>query len=226
MKTLYLLLFSTILFSSCHNYYVAHDFNQRTANHRTIAVVPMEMIFTGTTPRKLTAEDILKIEEGESRAFMISMYNEILRSTRGGKKPIRVSVQSVSNTLSILEGSDFSIRDSWKMSSMQLAHLLGVDAVVQGSITKKRYMSDLASFGIDLGTQISDVITGGVVGPNVPLESTRSNDIRASYTLSSAGDGTTLFSQAFEFEADWNTTAEEIITYTNRRFARNFPYRN
>jgi hypothetical protein len=44
--------------------------------------------------------------------------------------------------------------------------------------------------------------------------------------LSSAGDGTTLFSQAFEFEADWNTTAEEIITYTNRRFARNFPYRN
>jgi hypothetical protein len=70
------------------------------------------------------------------------------------------------------------------------------------------------------------VITGGVVGPNVPLESTRSNDIRASYTLSSAGDGTTLFSQAFEFEADWNTTAEEIITYTNRRFARNFPYRN
>jgi hypothetical protein len=226
MKALYFTLFSIVLFSSCRNYYIAHDFNQRTANHRTIAIVPMEMIFTGNTPRNLSADDIRKIEEGESRAFMISMYNEILRSTKAGTKPIRVSVQAVNNTLNILQGAGISIRDSWKMSSVQLAQILGVDAVVQGSITKKRYLSDLASFGIDLGTQIIDAITGGALGTNVPTEATRTNDIRASYTLSSAGDGTTLFSQAFEFEADWNTTAEEIITFTNRRFAKNFPYRN
>jgi len=225
MKTFYIVIISTLILTSCRTYFIAHDFNQRTANHRTIAIAPLEMIFTGVKPNNLSDADVRKLEEGESRAFMISLYNEILRSTRGGKKPIRVSIQSVNNTLSALEGNGISIRDSWKLSSTQLAQILGVDAVVQGSITKKRYMSDLASFGIDLGTQILDVFTGGMVGSNVPDQATRTNDIRASYSLSSAGDGTTLFSQAFEYEADWNNTTEEIITYINRRFARNFPYR-
>jgi hypothetical protein len=225
MKTFYIFIFSAFILSSCRNYYIAHDFNQRTANHRTIAIAPLEMIFTGNKPNNLSDADLKRLEEGESRAFMISLYNEILRSTRGGKKPIRVSIQSVNNTLSALEGNGISIRDSWKLSSVQLAQILGVDAVVQGSITKKRYMSDLASFGIDLGTQILDIFTGGMAGANVPHQATRTNDIRASYSLSSAGDGTTLFSQAFEYEADWDNTTEEIITYINRRFARNFPYR-
>lgn len=225
MKALYVVLFSGLILTSCRNYYIAHDFNQRTATHKTIAIAPLEMIYTGSKPINISDIDIKKLEEGESRAFMISLYNEILRSTRGGKKPIRVSIQTVNNTLSILESSGISIRDSWRMSSVQLAQILGVDAVVQGSITKKRYMSDLASFGIDLGTQILDGLTGGMVGANVPNQATRTNDIRASYSLSSSGDGTTLFSQAFDYEADWENTTEDIITFINRRFARNFPYR-
>jgi hypothetical protein len=225
MRVLFLFVFSAFLLGSCRNYYIAHDFNQRAASHRTIAIAPLEMIYTGNKPKNMSDADIRKVEDGESRAFMISLYNEILRSTRGGKKPIRVSIQTVNNTLSILESSGISIRDSWKLSSVQLAQVLGVDAVVQGSITKKRYMSDLASFGIDLGTQILDGLTGGLVGSNVPNQATRTNDIRASYSLSSAGDGTTLFSQAFDYEADWDNTTEEIITFINRRFARNFPYR-
>lgn len=226
-KVIVLLGMSLLIFGSCKNYFIAHNFEQKTANHRTIAILPLEMIFTGNTPKNLTAADIAKIEEGESKAFMISLYNEILRSTRGGNKPLRVDIQNYVNTLSILEAEGIDIRQSWKISPTQLATVLGVDAVVQGSITKKRYMSDLASFGVDLGTQILDALSGGVFNSTgLPNQATRTNDIRASYSLIGAGDGTTLFSQAFDYEADWNNTSEDIIMFINRRFSRNFPYRS
>ena len=59
----------TILIS-CKTYFVVADIDTRTANDKTIAVLPFEMNFTGVKPEKLTDEDLLTIEEAESKAFM------------------------------------------------------------------------------------------------------------------------------------------------------------
>src|SRR5690242_16848688 len=64
---------------SGHKYYTTSTFDQKTANHRLVAVLPAEMIFTGKKPDNLTVEDIEKIEESESRSFQQSLYNSILR---------------------------------------------------------------------------------------------------------------------------------------------------
>jgi len=61
------------------------------------------MIFYRVKPEKLTNEDMQIIKEDESKAFMISFYNEFLRSTSGGKKPIRADVQHFDKTISILK---------------------------------------------------------------------------------------------------------------------------
>lgn len=214
-----------IMLTGCKSYFVAVDFDTRTANHKTIAILPFEMIFTGVKPEKLTQADLDTIAVSESKAFMISFYNEILRSTRGGKKPIRVDVQHFDKTLSILQANNMDIRSSWKEDPGQLAKLLGVDAVVKARIEKHRLMSDLASYGIDLGMHILGVLSNYSIWFWLPSDLAKSKEIKSSYSLVDTA-GSTLWSIAFDADADWSQPSNQIIDDINRRSAKNFPYRS
>lgn len=210
--------------AGCKSYFMATDFDTRTANHKTIAILPFEMIFTGVKPEKLTNEDIQIIEEGESKAFMISFYNEILRSTKSGKKPIRVNVQHFDKTLSILKTNSIDIRSSWKEDPGKLAQMLGVDAVVKTRIEKYRLMSDLASYGIDLGTRILGILSDYKIWFWLPPNLSKSKEIKSSCTLLDK-EGATLWSIAYDIDANWRSPANEIIDEINRKSAKHFPYR-
>ena len=224
---------STILFgvfllftlSSCVPYYIAGNFDAQTANHKTVAVLPFEMVYTGTMPEGLTPQDLDEIAMAESQAFQISFYNEILRSTRSGNKPIRVNLQDYRKTLDLLEDNRIGIRDSWREKPEVLAQALGVDAVVRGRIEKHRLMSDLASYGIELGVHILNVLSDYAIWPWLPFGVTRSKEIRASYSLMDKNAGEVLWSVAIQEDADWRQRANEIIDNINRRGARKFPYR-
>ena len=63
--------FAALIFTtSCsHKNYTTSYFDQQTANHRIIAVLPAEMIYTGIPPKNVSPDDIAKIEETESRMF-------------------------------------------------------------------------------------------------------------------------------------------------------------
>lgn len=224
-STLLLGLILTLTLSGCVPYYIASNFDAQTADHKTIAVLPFEMIYTGYLPEGLTQEDLDEIGMAESQAFQISFYNEILRSTRSGKNPIRVSLQDHRKTMQILEENDVSIRDSWGENPEVLADMLDVDAVVRGRIEKYRLMSDLASYGIDLGAHILNVLTDHFFWPWLPLGFTKSKEIDSSYSLIDAKNGEVIWSVAFQEEADWSRRANDIIDETNRRGARKFPYR-
>lgn len=223
--TIVSVLLMVIMLTGCKTYFIAADFDSRTASHKSIAVLPFEMIFTGVKPEKLTQEDVDRIADAESKAFMISFYNELLRSTRGGKKPIRVDVQHYDKTLSILQSNDIDIRASWKEDPGKLAKLLGVDAVVKARIQKHRLMSDLASYGIDLGVHILSVLTDYGAWFWLPSDLTKTNEIKTSSSLIDQ-QGSSLWSIAFDADADWHKPANEIIDDINRKSAKNFPYRN
>ena len=66
-KQVYLFLFFFLLLASCSRrvYYYSGDtyFWQRAAEHHIVAVMPAEMVYTGTQPKDLTPEDIKVIEE-------------------------------------------------------------------------------------------------------------------------------------------------------------------
>jgi hypothetical protein len=121
-------------------------FTEKTQDHRIIAVIPFEMIFTGKQPKKLPPQQIDKIEEVESIAFQNSLYHLLSQQQRRLHHPLRIDIQPVQKTNRILDQQGISIRDSWYMDSRELAHILRVDAVVRTTIEKKRYMSGLASF--------------------------------------------------------------------------------
>jgi hypothetical protein len=211
-----------ILFDSCsHKNYTSSYFEQQTVNHRIIAVLPAEMIYTGTQPKNVTPEDIAKIEETESRMFQNYLFSAILKYANSKKYYTAVGLQDISTTQKLLEDNNISIRDSWKQDDVKLAHLLGVDAVVRMRIQKQRYMSDLASFGVGYGQQVLYQI--GNVGKYVPYVPNKTNDIYASCNIVS--NNQTLWNDDYRGSSNYTVSSEKVIDNITDNFGRHFPYR-
>jgi len=212
----------TIVASCARKNYVASNFDEMTADHRTVAVVPAEMIFTGKLPKNLTAEDIAHLEEQESREFQYALYHSILRHANTRKYITTIDFQDVNTTLSKLEAQQIKIRDSWKMDDKELARILGVDAIIKMRIQKQRYMSDYASYGVDVAKRVISTIP---LGSRLPLPSNaeKTNDIYASCNLVSANR--TLWNDHYKRASDWNSPSTEIIEGITDNFGRRFPYK-
>lgn len=212
----------TMIGACARKNYTASNFEEKTVDHQTVAIVPAEMIFTGNQPKNVTEEDIVKMEEQESREFQYALYNSILRHANTRKYITTVNFQDVSTTLQKLEQGQIAIRDSWKMDDKALAKALGVDAVIKMRIQKQRYMSDVASYGIDAARRI---ISGTGIGSKIPVpyNAAKTNDIYASCNLVS--NNQTLWNDHYKRAADWNTPSKELIEGITDNFGRNFPYK-
>lgn len=222
-KILPLFILSIAIFVSCsRRHYVSSYFDQQTAHHRLIAILPAEMIFTGVQPKDVTPEDISKIEETESRMFQNYLFNSILRNANTYKYYTPVGVQDISTTQKLLEDNNISVRDSWKEDDRKLAKILGVDAVVRMRIQKKRYMSDLASMGVSVGRQVLYKV-GNAANFPVPYVSNKTNDIYASCHVVS--NNQTLWSDDYRGTSDYNRSSEIVIDNITENFGRNFPYK-
>lgn len=215
------LLFILFVSACSRKHYPVSYFDQKTVHHRLIAVLPAEMIFTGTQPKNISPEDIAKIEESESRIFQNYLFNSILRNANTNRYYTAVGVQDISTTLRLLEDNNISIRDSWREDDRKLEKLLGVDAVVRMRIQKKRYMSDLASLGVSYGQQVLNQI--GNVGKYVPYVPNKTNDIYASCNIVS--ENQTLWNDDYRGSSNYNVSSERVIDDITDNFGRHFPYR-
>ena len=223
MKSTSTLFFLALLitFSSCHRYYTSSSFDQKTSKHKSIAVLPPKMLLTGNQPKTLSDYDIVVLEEKESKLFQEALYNNILKKSNQGKYDMDVNVQPFTNTLAILDKHNVSIRQSWEKDDKELATILGVDAIVRSSIQKDRIMSDLASAGIQVGKVIVDAVLNRP--PLVGTGMNKTNNIRA--TCSIVSNGETLWSDTYEKDSDYNSSANEVIENITSKFAKHFPYR-
>ncbi len=220
--TFFLALFAL---SSCRpSYFTAPDFQSKTAEHKTVAVLPFEMVFTGKLPKKMDEASKMQQEEIESQAFQLSLQNQLLRKANRKRKHIPIEFQSAMKTNSILKENGISIRESWTADPQKLATILGVDAVVRARVEKTRFMSDLASFGIDLGTQILFDL-GAPNGIVIPGNVNKTNDIKAEAVVINKTDGGILWKDYYKRESDWNTKSNDVVEHLNRKFSRKFPYR-
>jgi hypothetical protein len=222
LPLLTVVLFFIITTSCSRHSYTSSNFEEKTAAHEVVAVLPAEMIFTGTQPKNLTPEDIAKIEERESKDFQYALYNSILQHANTRKYITTIDFQDVTITLNKLEEKGITVRDSWKLDDKELAKVLGVDAVIKMRIRKQRYMSDGASYGVGVARQI---IGSTGIGSKLPIPSSigKTNDIYASCNLVS--NNQTLWNDNYKRASDWDTPANVIIEGIADNFGRNFPYK-
>jgi hypothetical protein len=104
-----IILLALISFSSCqHKVYTSASFEQQTFDHKKVAIVPAQIIFTGKLHKDMRQEEIKAIEESESIAFQHSLYNSILRHANTNKYFTTVNFQHTGSTLQIPEKQYFS----------------------------------------------------------------------------------------------------------------------
>jgi hypothetical protein len=99
---------SVVILSCSHKYYTSSFFDQQTANHKTVAVLPAEMIFTGKQPENLSTDDLTRMEEFESKNFQQALYNSILRYANSKKYFTRVNLQDLVMTEKLLKEHNIS----------------------------------------------------------------------------------------------------------------------
>ena len=222
MRTLLLIVLLASFTSCSKDYFIADQFKQKTANHKTIAILPFQVTTTGNLPQDITEEQLQEIRDAESRAFQISLYNEILASTRSGSKPLKVDVQSPDLTVSLLSEGIMNFNDINSQDPQLLASMLGVDALVTSSVEKTRYMSDLASFGISLGRKLL-----GIFGDDAArlLNDGKTAEIKLVTKIIDPSNGVVLWNFDHKGEADYSRPSNEIIDLINRKAAKRFPYR-
>jgi hypothetical protein len=225
MKKTIPILFSAFIlaFVSCsRKHYTNSFFDQQTAGHKVIAIMPSEIIFTGKLPKEVPDSVIEKMEEDESKSFQMSLYGNILQHANTNRYYMFVSVQDITKTLSTLEENGISIRDSWRMDDKKLSQLLGVDAIVRMQITQKRYMSDYASYGVSIAR---NVIRETPLSNKLPIPRSlgKTEDIYAYCSVVS--NNVVLWNNSYKGSANWDNPSNEIIENITDNFGYNFPYK-
>lgn len=213
------LFFSLILFS-CKSAYVHKNFSEKTSNHSKIAVLPFIVVTTGKLPDNISQDRIKQIQEEESILFQSSLINQLLKKDAQRKnKSIRVEILSKESTNAILRRNGVSISEIPNMNPSKLAEILNVDAVVLSTVQKQRYMSNLASAGIEIGENLLNKI-----GVNLGIEN-KTKDIYVTCNIINKEDESTIFSLSKTVEVDWKSrNTINIVDNVNRKIVRNFPY--
>jgi hypothetical protein len=218
IKIIGLTLLVAIFTTACNRFYKNPDFAKKTVDHKTIAILPYQIVITGRLPKEMTPEIKEKIEAAESIGFQRNYYTQV--HTVGTRRhPLSVIVQPVERTNQLLSDKGITPTASWDKDPQELAKILGVDAVVRNKAIKVRFLSDLESLGIDLGTLVLSSILG------VPMFGfTRTNEVEVTSNIIAANTGENLFSGRDEVRVDWSRPANEAIEQVNRRIVRRFPY--
>lgn len=190
---------------------------------KTIAILPVKVIYNGNIPKKLTKAQLDSIAIVDGLFFQKSLNNNLL-SRSGGKKRIGgVSYQATEKTNNILTNSKYNLTNFYTADPDELAKLLGVDAVIKMEVTSNRIMSDLASLGIDLLKEIlgnNNINLGTVLGG--AADQNRTADITTYSTLIYSGK--TLWNSRYQQSADWQDNTNEVIDRITSAMGRNFPY--
>lgn len=203
--------------------YSADTLLDETSLHHEIAVVPVEINYSGPYVSRLTDDDRRDLDIQESMLFQDALHNALLRKAH---KNVKVDVQATEKTNRLLAENGISPIESWSMSPEELAEILHVDAIVRMRVDESRYMSDVAGFGLDLGRSvILERVRNTPAFPQVAGTRVKTADVRASCSIFDGESGTLLWKLGVDRDANWNYTPDQIVDALNRRIARKFPYK-
>ncbi|MBI1222861.1 MAG: hypothetical protein GC180_09685 [Bacteroidetes bacterium] len=217
-----------LMLASCAHVYTNPQFTQKTQDHQSVAIIPYQMVYTGKLIKELSPADLQKINETESQAFQLSLYNQLLRRSGTGRHKIKIEIQNPSTTNRLLLDSGVVLTDAWKESPERLAGILGVQSVICTRVEKEKFLSDLESFGIIAAGQVlrNMQVPGATALPYVSSNASKTYEIKLNCQLMNGADGSMLWNVPLRLNINYNTKANDAINIANRRCSKKFPYRD
>ena len=221
LTSLLLIMTTTLLIAACGTAHQVTSKEVETEYVRTIAVLPVQVNFTGTLPRKLQEAALDSLRRQQGLAFQRSLQSNLLRYSGGRKKVAGVDIQSADKTNGLLEKNKIDWRQVNNMDPDELARLLNVDAVVKMNVTSNRMMSEAVSLG--LGALRSILFWETNTSPNVTNNiGNKTADVYADCAL--LKDGKTLWTAQYNEATDWKTSVNEVMQSVTKKMGKGFPY--
>ncbi|MBK8494769.1 MAG: hypothetical protein IPL50_06920 [Chitinophagaceae bacterium] len=152
MKTLFSCIYFALFFTGCSTINSTTDAQAKISNHKTIAIIPFEVRFDlrNKNQKKFTEEELAGVRHFMALGLQQYLYSWLRNYSR--KKPFTVNIQNVEITDSILNEKQISYMVLYNMSRIELAKILGVDAVLTPNVIFAQPNSEAASlFAVPLG---------------------------------------------------------------------------
>jgi hypothetical protein len=221
MKKLILLSLPVLLLFSCRSANQSKSNDAEIYTVKTIAILPVQVNYTGTIPKKMTQVMLDSLAQVQGIQFQQALQRNVMRFNGNKKKIQGVSIQSIDKTNSLLQQQQLTVQNAFTKDPDELAKLLGVDAVVKMNVTSNRLMSDLASLGIGVLDNI--LFFGTNVNPGVTLGlNNKTADVLANCVL--LKNGKTLWTANYDRPTDWNTSIYTVMDRVTTKMGRGFPF--
>ena len=224
MRTVLLSAFALLLFSCGTNKAVfqSPDFEQKTARHKTVAILPVQLVQTGHRPKDVSEEALKTANEKWGYVFQESLQSFILKQTHKNKKGQLVDFQSTQKTNSLLKEKGLAIEALYTKQPEELAQLLGVDAVIMTTLNHNKNFSDGVAYGLAAARTVVNVLSKtATVGTGM-----NASDVNINCSLYDAGDSKLLWKTYRDGGTDLPANVDGLIEYYSNWIAKKLPYRS
>ncbi|RIV42867.1 hypothetical protein [Flagellimonas pelagia] len=208
MKKL-LLLFLPISVFAQTNLYENPDFDRIALDHKIIAMVPFktQVKLRPKQMKEMTDEQLDRLERSEGESIQTAMYSWFLkRKKRGDMQRIEIQDPNTSNAILGKQNIDYNnLRD---YTPMELAEILGVDAIISGNYETDKPMSEGAS--VALGLLI------GFWGST--------NNATVNMSVHNAKDGILLWNYNKKVSGSIGSSPDDLINRLMRKASRRLAY--
>ncbi|RNI27022.1 hypothetical protein [Rufibacter latericius] len=204
--------------SSCNhsrNIYTSPAFEAAAKHHKTIAILPFD-VQVGLRPnqmRRFTPEQLYALELQHGRAVQSAFQIHFLNKINGDSE--KIAVQDVNVTNSILKEQDIQPEELQAIPPAELAQMLGVDAVLVGSLTTEKPVSTAVAAAIAVYTFL---YTPYVSGPGP------TNTGNTTMRIYDGASGNLLWSYDKMLSRGIGSDTHNIIRAITRKATRQIPY--
>ena len=202
--------------------YQSPDFEQKTARHKTVAILPVQMIQTGHVPKDVTEADVKNAAEKWGFVFQESLQTYILKQTAKNKYGQVVSFQATQKTNSLLKEQQLAIEDLYGKQPEEIARVLGVDAVIMTTLSHNRNFSDGVAYGLAAARTIANVVSRTpVITPGMDAA-----NVNINCALYDAKDSKLLWKTFRDGGTDLPANVNELIEHYSNWIAKKLPYKS
>ena len=197
-----------LILVGCATTYTTENFADYQSAHKTVAIVPFVVsMSSGNRGKEITKADLIAEEETQALNFQRAVYTEFLEKVE--KKKVTVAFQDIDDTNTLIRrAGGFDEQGKINLTKKELGELLGVDAVISGSMILSKPMGTGAA-----------VVTTLLVGWG------KSNEAKINLTIHDSESGTLVWSYDHTASGGVISSSEQLAKSLMRNIASKFPYK-
>jgi hypothetical protein len=211
-KRLFAVLAFAVPLFSCHptayRIYKPKDFNSRTADHNTIAILPAMVTITlqAEELKKTTVEKRREMEYKTGISVQEKMFAWFIK--RSEQMNYTVNFQDIKQTNDLLQQAGIKYENMAASTIEELAKVLGVDAVITTKLSMQKPMDDgmALAFGVMHGNWNS------------------TNHVQTTFAVNEAQKGDLVWKCEYTASGSVGSNANKLVDVLMRGVSKRFPY--